>query len=120
MPEDRRPPKKWWNNCQKACVEYEIADDCDAFCGWLWYHGEEEGTPYKEAREALFEKDDDKEGDKEDKRPPKDWWDKCHESCIEYGVAEDCNAFCGWLWYHGEEEGNIYALLRRAFMGDDE
>ena len=55
MPEDLRPPKKWWENCIRACREHEIADDCSAFCGWLWYHGEEEGSPYKEAREAFFE-----------------------------------------------------------------
>lgn len=57
MPEDERPPKRWWDRCIEACHKHDIADDCNAFCGWLWYHGEEEGTPFKEAREAFFHKE---------------------------------------------------------------
>ncbi|MEM1684587.1 MAG: hypothetical protein QXU26_04195 [Thermofilaceae archaeon] len=54
MPEDRRPPKRWWDNCISACHRHEIADDCNAFCGWLWYHGEEEG--FGDVRRAFFRK----------------------------------------------------------------
>ena len=48
--ESERPPKKWWNNCIEAAREF--ADNPEAFCGWLWYHGEEEG--FGHIRDAFF------------------------------------------------------------------
>lgn len=52
----------------------------------------------------------------EGRRPPKDWWDRCVGRAESF--ADDPEAFCGWLWYHGEEEG--FGSLREAFGKSDE
>ncbi len=38
-PEDRRPPKGWWENCIARAKKF--ADDPESFCGGLWYHPED-------------------------------------------------------------------------------
>jgi hypothetical protein len=38
-PEDRRPPKKWWERCIERAKSF--ADDPESFCGGLWHHPED-------------------------------------------------------------------------------
>jgi len=35
----------------------------------------------------------------EDKKPPKEWWDKCVSSVS--GKTDTPEKLCGWVWYHG-------------------
>ncbi len=50
----------------------------------------------------------------QDERPPKAWFDKCKSSTPAMKMA-DPGAFCGWLWYHGEEAGGRFTALRKSF-----
>ena len=36
-----------------------------------------------------------------DKRPPKDWWDRCVASTGKNKNVDDPAELCGWIYYHG-------------------
>lgn len=48
-PEDR-PPKKWWYNCISRAKRIGV-DNPESFCGWMYFHGAEEG--FGAQREAI-------------------------------------------------------------------
>lgn len=50
----------------------------------------------------------------QDERPPEAWFNACKTSTPAKKMT-DPSAFCGWLWYHGEEAGGRFAALRKSF-----
>ncbi len=51
MPEDKRPPKSWWDNCIGTARGIKGMEDPEAFCGWMWHHGK--GAGFGPQREAI-------------------------------------------------------------------
>lgn len=42
-----------------------------------------------------------------DKRPPKEWFDKTVEELKKHGSIDDPEALASWIWYHQKENAKI-------------
>lgn len=126
--ESRRPPKDWWDRCVGRAESF--ADNLEAFCGWLWYHGEAEG--FGELRSAFGKSDADVFGALSQISKPfagfKNF-DACVKHMKDQGYSEDsAKRICGKLyWEHergqkkkaDESARNVYKPEDRIIIGEN-